>query len=244
MIKIGTCGWGYLSAKEYFGENWKDKFSSILQAYSKLFDCVEINSTFYRIPRSNTPIKWREEVDQVNKKFEFTVKASKIITHLHKFAGEECLRILEIYEEICHNLKAELLLLQTAAGFKPTAANIKNLRSFLKKAKPKVQLIWEPRGAWYDNPKQIKDICEEFDIIHGVDPFRNEPLYFSKSKVAYFRLHGFGKPSMYSYTFSNQELKELADIVKNLKGKVETFYVFFNNMTMYEDALRFKEILA
>jgi len=242
-VKVGTCGWGYLRAKDYFGSEWKNKFSSVLQAYAQLFNCVEINSTFYRIPRLTTPVKWREEANEVNKKFEFTVKASKIITHLHKFAGEECLRIFKIYEEICQGLKANLLLLQTAAGFKPTSENIKNLRSFLKKIKPKIQLVWEPRGAWYDDPKQIEEICQEFNVIHGVDPFRNQPLYFGENKIAYFRLHGFGKASMYQYTFSDQELKELKKTIQSLEKKVKIFYVFFNNMTMYEDALRFERLL-
>lgn len=244
-MKLGTCGWGFLRAKDYFGENWKEKFSSVLQAYAKLFSCVEINSTFYRVPRLTTPIKWRKEVDEVNKKFEFTVKMSKIVTHLHKFAGEECLKIYKTYEEICYNLGAKVLLLQTAAGFKPTSANIKNFRLFLKKARPKIQLVWEPRGVWYDMPSQIEEICEEFNVIHGVDPFRDEPLYFAKDKIAYFRLHGFGKPSMYNYVFSDRELKELIRIIDNLKlkKKIKTFYVFFNNMSMYEDALRFAKLL-
>ncbi|MGB9612762.1 MAG: DUF72 domain-containing protein [Candidatus Margulisiibacteriota bacterium] len=244
LIKVGTCGWGFLRPKDYFGENWKDKFASTLQAYAKLFDEVEINSTFYRIPRLTTSLKWRKEVDEVNRNFEFTVKISKIITHLHKFLGEECTKIYKIYEEICHNLKAEVLLFQTAAGFKPTSENIKNMKSFFKKIKPKIKLVWEPRGAWYKDQSLIADLCEEFNIIHGVDPLRNEPLYFSKDKIAYFRLHGFGKPSIYNYVFNEQELKRLKKIIEGLKRKVKTFYVFFNNMAMYEDALRFCKLIS
>ncbi len=243
MIKIGCCGWGFFRPKEYFGENWKKRFSSTLQAYSKLFDTVEVNSTFYRIPRLTTPIKWRQVVDKVNKKFEFTVKASKIITHLHKFAGEECIRIYKIYEEICKSLNSEFLLLQTAASFRPTPTNIKNLKSFLKRIKPKVRLVWEPRGDWYNNPPLIKEICEEFDVIHCVDPLGYEPLYFSKDKIAYFRLHGFGKPSIYNYKFNNTELKTLKNIIKPLKKRAKTFYIFFNNFYMYEDALRFAKLI-
>lgn len=242
IIKIGTCGWGYLNTKEYFGSNWKDKYASVLQAYAKLFDCVEVNSTFYRIPRLTTPLKWRREVDEVNKSFEFTVKLSKIITHDHKFSGGECLKVYKIYEEICNGLDAKVLLIQTAASFKPTPINISNLTSFLKKIQPKIKLVWEPRGAWYDEPKLIRKICSDFEVIHCVDPFRNEPLYFGRDKIAYFRLHGFGKPSMYNYIFSEQELKKLKQIIKKLSGKVKMVYVFFNNMNMYQDALRFKKL--
>lgn len=240
MIKIGNCGWGFFRTKDYFGAGWKKKYESVLQAYAELFDLVEVNSSFYRIPQVKTAEKWRK---QVGRDFEFTVKCHQIVTHKDRFATKESIRVYKIMEEICGALHAKIMLLQSPAGFHATKENIKNVRVFLKKIKPKVQLTWEPRGDWWDDPKLIKSICEEFNIITCVDPFRNEPLYFGRSKFAYFRLHGFGKPMMYNYKFSQKELKGLRRMIKEREAKAKIFYVLFNNMYMYEDALRFEKLI-
>ena len=67
-------------------------------------------------------------------------------------------------------------------------------------------------------------------------------MYFGKEKIAYIRLHGFGKPSMYNYRFSKGELQEINKKIQKL-GTVQT-YVLFNNIYMYDDALRFRKSLA
>jgi uncharacterized protein YecE (DUF72 family) len=56
-IHVGCCGWSYLNEKE-FGDLLARNYTSKLQAYAQLFDCVEVNSTFYRIPRVSTAEKW------------------------------------------------------------------------------------------------------------------------------------------------------------------------------------------
>lgn len=82
----------------------------------------------------------------------------------------------------------------------------------------------------------MKDTCTELDLICCVDPFRNACPW---QKIAYFRLHGFGRPTMYNYVFSDIELKKVRDIVEKFK----TAYVLFNNVEMYSDALRFLKLL-
>lgn len=241
-IKIGTCGWGYLNCKRYFGENWKKGYESILQCYSKLFKTVEINSSFYHIPKIETAEKWRKQVDKFNRNFEFTVKASRIITHINKFSSNKSVEIFDIYRKLCGKLKAKIILLQCPASWKPSANNIKNFKDFLKKIKrSNIIIAWEPRGEWWQNLDLVKEVCKDFNLVHCVDPFRIKPMYFSNKEIGYFRLHGFGKTSMYSYDFSKKELDKLKNIVSKLG--VKDSYVFFNNMTMYENALEFKKII-
>lgn len=69
-------------------------------------------------------------------------------------------------------------------------------------------------------------------------PFRSEPLYFGKKKIAYFRLHGFGSTSMYNYSFSLNELKSLKKKIEKLDD-VERVYVMFNNSDSFENATQF-----
>jgi len=60
----------------------------------------------------------------------------------------------------------------------------------------------------------------------------------------YFRLHGFGKPSMYMYQYSRKELEELLEKCISLSKSVDRIYVFFNNSFMYENAREFGSLVS
>ena len=236
MIKIGNCGWSYLNAKNYFGESWEKQFKTKLQAYVKLFNLVEINSTFYRIPKVKTAEKWRKEADEINPEFEFTIKVSQIITHKDKFSSEKSFQAFTRMKEIANVLRAKILLFQSPASFRPTKENLEKVKNFFEKIKREdLILVWEVR--WRDSwtPEIVKNFFSSLDINQCVDPLRQECFYYKD--LLYYRLHGFGQP-MYNYQFSDEELKKVAEKCK------EKTYVLFNNGTCYEDALRFKGIIT
>jgi len=241
-VHIGCCGWSYFEERE-FAAQIKRKYSTKLQAYAQLFDAVEINSTFYRLPRVSTAQKWRSEADAVNPKFEFAVKVYQGITHLHRFMGESIALFTQL-REICRTLETSVVLFQSPASFRPTDVSLKAMKSFFNKIdRDNFTCVWEPRGKWYDNPALIVETCEECKLVHCVDPFRNEPLVFGEEKIAYFRLHGFGKPSMYRYDFSEQELSRLATILSSLPPSLHDVYILFNNVFCYENATGFRKLL-
>ena len=241
-VHIGCCGWSYLEERE-FAAQIKRKYSTKLQAYAQLFDAVEINLTFYRLPRVSTAQKWCDEAGAVNPKFEFTVKAYQGITHLHRFMGESILLFTQL-REICRTLKTSVVLFQSPASFRPTDVSLKAMKSFFNEIeRSDLTCVWEPRGKCYDSPPFIAEVCEECRLVHCVDPFRNEPLVFGEEKIAYFRLHGFGKPSMYRYDFSEQELSRLATILNSLLPSLHDVYILFNNVFCYRDGLAFQELL-
>ena len=61
---------------------------SRLEYYASFFNTVVINSSFYKLPRTSTVIKW---ADSVPPTFQFTFKLSKAITHVkgHNFIQED-----------------------------------------------------------------------------------------------------------------------------------------------------------
>jgi uncharacterized protein YecE (DUF72 family) len=241
-VHVGCCGWSYLEEREFSGRI-RRKYSSKLQAYGQLFKAVEINSTFYRLPRLPTAQKWRGEADAVDPAFEFTVKAYQGITHLHRFSGDS-VSLFNQLKEICRALRVSVLLLQSPASFRPTDACLRAMRSFFKEIEPEdLILVWEPRGKWYDDPGLIAGLCEECGLVHCVDPFRNDALAFGEAKIAYFRLHGFGRPSMYHYDFSGEELRRLHSTLISLPPSLHQSYVFFNNVSCYRNGLEFMELL-
>jgi uncharacterized protein YecE (DUF72 family) len=235
MLKIGCCGFP-VGKKRYYGK----------------FDVVELQSTFYDPPRTETIKSWRNNSPP---EFEFTVKAWQLITHppssptyrklkspieegRRRFYGsfkptEEVFGAWERVEEVASLLRARVILFQTPNSFTPTQENKRNLRTFFDSIpRAHYTFVWEPRGKWTD--EEIEAICRDLDLVHGVDPFLRRPIW---GKIRYLRLHGKGG---YNYRYTEEDLLEL-------KEKVQSdlpIYCMFNNVYMFEDASRFKEILS
>ena len=110
---IGTGGWAYLQVPGL----------RPLVAYSRLFDFVEVNSTFYQIPNLKTVESWRR---QVPPDFEFSVRCNSIVTHKYGFQHtEEALNAFEDMITICKTLRSEILHAQTPAAFATDETNAK-----------------------------------------------------------------------------------------------------------------------
>ncbi len=240
-VKVGCCGLPG-GMKRYFQE----------------FKLVEINSTFYKLPMLKTVERWRA---QAPPEFEFLIKCFQGVTHLVtsptwrrsglKLTGKEKYGFLqptrEVFEswnqtlDICKTLGASVCLIQLPARFKETEKNLRNAEKFFSKIKRNgVKIALELRG-W--SGEGLKQLCEEFDLVSCVDPFASDPVYFGKSRVAYFRLHGSppGK-QMYKHKYTDRDLLGLRKKLESLQN-VNEAYVLFNNIWMREDALRFIEIL-
>ncbi|RCK75822.1 MAG: hypothetical protein IGBAC_1097 [Ignavibacteriae bacterium] len=238
-LRIGCCGWGYLKplnlpVKKFFPKQ------SLLQSYATIFDTVEINYTFYRIPQTKTVQKWRQEVDAINPDFEFTVKAFQIITHKLRFKDAST-KYFDILIELCKILKSKVILFQSPSTFTPKEENLLALENFFKNInRENFTLVWESRGNW--NIELIKELCKSYNLIHCVDPFRNEPIILKKQKTIYFRLHGIGE-KMYVYKFNRTELIDLKTKLSRIPKESKTAYIFFNNTNCYEDAYLFKQMI-
>jgi uncharacterized protein YecE (DUF72 family) len=79
-IHIGTSGFGY---KEWKGKFYPEKISpkEMLRFYAERFGTVEINNTFYHMPKESVLQSWAEQVPD---DFVFAFKAPQVITHLKR----------------------------------------------------------------------------------------------------------------------------------------------------------------
>ena len=233
-VKIGTCG-----------------FRTNKTEYAQLLSCVEVQHTFYQPPQIATLERWREAVPA---EFEFTVKAWQLITHEAKSPTYKRLKkklseterkeagrfqstpiVKEAWEttlECAKALRAKTILFQCPASFKPYQENISNLEQFFSGIeRGKFNFVWEPRGDW--NEESVRRICEEYDLWHVVDPFAEKTVTPQK---CYYRLHGRGG---WRYEYEADELEDLAAMMPENKPS----YIFFNNIRMTEDAIKFQEIV-
>ncbi len=248
MIRVGCCGWGF--------------YGGGLKAYQRKFSTVEVQQSFYRLPRVRTAERWLAEAPEG---FEFTVKAWQALTHpptspTWRRSGlkpEELERMqygwlrptrdnFEAWKrtkEVADALGARICVIQSPPNFKCTAENIENMRKFLSKIdRGKFALAWEPRGDWKEHPRETEKICEELELIHVVDLMRREPL--SKHPIAYIRLHGLNPREYdYNYEYSLDELTQLAAKAKKLDKKHREVYIMFNNFQMYKNAAQLMKIL-
>jgi uncharacterized protein YecE (DUF72 family) len=80
MIRVGTSGWQYSSWKgAFYPEGLPQR--AWLRHYASQFSVVEVNNSFYQLPRESTFDRWRAETPDG---FLFAVKASRYITHIRR----------------------------------------------------------------------------------------------------------------------------------------------------------------
>ncbi|MFQ5678715.1 MAG: DUF72 domain-containing protein [Gemmatimonadota bacterium] len=84
-LRAGTSGYSY---KEWRGSFYPEALPQreMLAHYSSRLPAVEINNTFYRLPRREVLERW---ADQVPDRFRFVLKASRRITHFKRLSGAE-----------------------------------------------------------------------------------------------------------------------------------------------------------
>lgn len=260
-ITIGTCGYSYYDAPE----GWKREYESKLAAFADAFECVEINRTFYSLPQVSTTERWRREVDSVNPDFTFAVKAWQAITHpissptwrgndddLSEAEREQVgmlqpnPTVIDAWNETrarAEALEAEVIVVQTPPSFDCTDEHEATLRQFAEAIdRGGVEIAWEPRGDWPENPDRVKALCEDLGLVHVTDLMREEPL--ATTDVAYTRLHGLNEdPYDYDYDYGDEELDELAARLDGLAPGHERVYCLFNNYEMYANAQRLSTFL-
>ncbi|MBI4329798.1 MAG: DUF72 domain-containing protein [Chloroflexi bacterium] len=233
-IKVGCCGFP-VSMRKYFDR----------------FRLVEVQQTFYRIPKLETALRWRQ---QAPPGFEFTLKASQIITHLpvsptyrkarlrippDEWGDYGFFKPTEVVRQawaetldFARALEAKAIVFQCPPSFSETPESVANLRQFFAAITDSGFLLaWEPRGDWQEST--IAGLCAELGLVHCVDPMERQPLH---GAPLYFRLHGGPR---YRRRYTEDELKGLNETMGDREA-----YVLFNNINMFEDALALQRLLA
>ena len=140
-LHVGTMGWSYnfWSGNFYPRGLRSDEF---LTEYSKHFDSVEVDNTFYRIPNSGTIVKWRSQTPEG---FLFSAKFPRTITHLKML--ENCGEAANFFIERISDLQSNLgpLLLQFPPNFGSERLHL--LRDFAGSLPKKYRFAVEVRNA-------------------------------------------------------------------------------------------------
>lgn len=124
-LYTGTSGYSY---KEWKGSFYPEDLSSkeMLRYYGEHLSAVEINNTFYRLPKISVLDGWAEQVPDT---FRFSIKASRRITHFTRLKEESRDPTAFLLSQI-ETLGARLgvILFQLPPNF---AKDLERLESFL-----------------------------------------------------------------------------------------------------------------
>lgn len=189
--------------------------------YSKKFSSVEINNTFYRLPKKQTFKNW---ADHTPENFIFSVKASRYITHLKKLneCGDAVDKLIEHSSELKEKLG--ILLFQTPAN---QGKDTDKLENFIKQLPDKYRYAFEFRhDSWFDD--KVFGILNKNNCGIVINSSPGFPFCdIATGGVCYIRMHGSKK--LYSSKYSKEELKKFANIMIKYNNKGFYSFIYFNN---------------
>jgi uncharacterized protein YecE (DUF72 family) len=233
---IGTSGWNYPHWAEGVFYPRDLSQSKWLEYYTKFFNCVELNVTFYRLVQKKTFQNWYKRTPH---DFYFVAKGSRFITHIKKLKVVKEPLSLFINNVIELKEKLVAILWQLPPSFKK---DLLRLESFLKLIKnSKIRQAFEFRNeSWFD--KEVYGLLKRYNACLCIAHSSRFPCVKElTADFLYLRFHGGG--SLYSSNYSDKELKEWANFAKSTKG--DTFAFFNNDAYGYavKNALSFRELL-
>jgi uncharacterized protein YecE (DUF72 family) len=143
---VGTSGFAYKTWKgSFYAADLKD--ADMLRCYGTLLTAVEINNTFYRMPRRSVLQGWREDVPEG---FRFVLKLSQRITHVARLKADAA-DAVRYFFETAEALGDRLgpVLVQLPPNMKKDA---ERLRGFFAMVPAGVRLAVEFRHASWLSP--------------------------------------------------------------------------------------------
>jgi uncharacterized protein YecE (DUF72 family) len=222
-IRIGCSGWNYKA--------WADRFypaglppSRWLSHYVGVFDTVEVNNTFYRLPARDTFAAWRR---QTPPGFCIAVKASRYLTHLK--ALRDPAPPLALLFERARGLGPRLgpMLYQLPPRL---ALDLPRLDTFLA-ALPRVRTHGLPviefrHPSWYV-PETFARL-EKRGVSLCLHDHRDGPYAGSWTGPAvYVRFHG--TSGRYAGRYDRDALARWADRLTRAAARGQDVYAYFNN---------------
>ena len=233
-IFIGTSGFAYPHWRGIFYPQdlpEKDWFSY----YVRHFDTVELNVSFYRLPRKEAFESWRKKAGN---NFVFAIKGWRMITHIKKlkncqeevekfFASANPINTPEVVLRLRHTSGVRflnLVLWQLPPSLKFDSFR---LADFLAMLPGNWRYAFEFRHPSWGSEKTW-EVLRKYKAAVVFQDFPGWPIFEGvTADFVYLRFHG--KESLYSSCYTEKELKDWAGKIKNWQKQGLDVYAYFNN---------------
>jgi uncharacterized protein YecE (DUF72 family) len=237
-IRIGCSGWIY---KHWRGVFYPEKMAQHrwFAHYAQTFHTVELNTSFYHLPKPETFTKWR---DQAPPGFRYAVKASRFITHMKKL--KDCEEPLDTFLTRARNLGEAigpiLYQLPPKWGF-----NRERIESFIALLPRDLVHVFEFREkSWLT--EEVFALLDEHGVsfcAHDMPGSKTER--WAAGPIAYVRFHG--GEGKYWGRYPDEALLAWADwIVAQARGGRDVWCYFNNDIGGHaiHDALTLRSIVG
>jgi uncharacterized protein YecE (DUF72 family) len=220
-IRVGCSGWSYDHWREPVYERAPPR--TWLERYADRFDTVEINSTFYRLPRRSAVSGW---ADQTPDGFCFAVKVSRYLTHIRRLVdvGGGFEQLLERIEPLINAGKLGPLLWQLPGTFRRDDARLSSALAGLPRRFRHGVEFRHP--SWF--APDVMDILREHDaaLVIGDHPERPFQTTVRTAGWSYVRFHHGHRGRRGNY--SDRELESWARRIRPWTRQGDV-YAYFNN---------------
>jgi len=232
---VGTSGWAYLWTNFYPSNLPTHKRLSF---YSQTFKTVEINYSFYHLPRITTYINWS---NQTPSDFIFTLKLSRFITHIKKLVGVKVALRKFLSNAKVLGSKLGPILIQLPPSFKIAPKTIENFLEMAEKVEAelkfsqKLQLAFEFRHrSWFEiNSAEYAAVIKILRKYKAAFVFAHSSRYPYPEKepltanFVYLRFHG--PSALFASPYRLEGLKPWFPKIKKWITDGLDVYVYFNN---------------
>lgn len=223
-LHIGTSGWSY---KHWSGIFYPEDIrpAKYLEYYVNHFECVELNSCFYNLPRESTVKSW---IERTPGNFRICPKMSRYITHDMQLAGiEEALgKFIGVFALMKEKIGPVLIQLPPQLLFDRSL--IVSFFELLKSIGKGFRYSVEVRNKSWINDDFI-NILVEYNIGFVIADSGGRYPYQEAvtTDFVYLRLHG--REQLYATDYDEATLNEFAVKIKGWLSSGKDVWVFFNN---------------
>jgi uncharacterized protein YecE (DUF72 family) len=241
-VRIGCSGWNYAHWRNGVFYPPRCAARNWLRFYAKHFDTVEINMTFYRLPKAAIVARW---IDESPADFLFAVKVSRYITHIKRLkeVPPNLAILYERIEPLLRSPKLGPLLWQLPPTFK---RDDERLAAALAEFPPGQRHAVEFRHESWFAPDVMALLRERnVALVIGDRPQVNAfQTHEVTADFTFVRFHG--GTHGWNGNYSHGELDEWAERLRAWSRDVEVFAYFNNDWEGYaiENALYVKERLG
>ncbi|GGH14424.1 DUF72 domain-containing protein [Mucilaginibacter phyllosphaerae] len=211
--------------KSLYPPEFQDK--SRLTYYGSLFNTIEINSSFYKLPQASTVKKWTNEVPEC---FKFTYKLWRDITHNKQllFKTEDVDRFMQVIDA-AGDKKGSLLIQFPGSN---EVSNIRQLEKLLINIKDTQLSGWDiavefRNSSWYKH--EVYELLDNYQagmVIQDM-PKSLTPMVDMATNFIYLRFHG--PNGGYRGSYTDAFLYEYAQYIQEWLADGKRVYAYFNN---------------
>ncbi len=219
--RIGCSGWNY---RDWRGIFYPERAPQRrwLEIYAETFRTVEVNNTFYRLPRQDAVAGW---VRQTPQDFTFAVKASRYLTHIKRLTnlGDGIARFYEPLGPMIEAGKLGPVLWQLPGNFQRDDAR---LEGWLEALPDGLHTIEFRHESWFAAPVMEALRAHGVALTIGDHPERPFQTHEATAAWRFIRFHygARGRNGNYSATEIDTWARRIAQWRRD-----RTVYAYFNN---------------